>query len=100
LGKTPQVQITTKQMDMNDDVQKYVYRALMIFVTGVVVWVGFIFINACGFSLMCKQGAAIVERTPIPTLFHATMPAFEIKSKPVVVVSDACRVAVSDLIGA
>lgn len=99
LGKTPQVQITTKQMDMNDDVQKYVYRALTIFVTGVVVWVGFIFINACGFSLMCKQGAAIVERTPIPTLLPATIPVIELKSEPAEI-SDACRVAAADLIGA
>jgi mono/diheme cytochrome c family protein len=60
---------------MNDDVQKYIYRALTIFVVGVLVWVGFIFINACGFSLACKQGAALVERTPIPTLLPATMPA-------------------------
>jgi hypothetical protein len=84
---------------MNDDVQKYIYRTLTIFITGVTVWVGFIFINACGFSLACKQGKAIVERTPIPTLFPATMPAGEIKSKSVVT-SDKCRVVASDLIGA
>jgi mono/diheme cytochrome c family protein len=60
---------------MNDDVKKYIYRTLIIFVVGVVIWVGFIFINACGFSLTCNQGAPIVERTPIPTLFPATMPA-------------------------
>jgi hypothetical protein len=84
---------------MNDDVQKYIYGTLTIFITGVLVWVGFIFINACGFSLACKQGAAVVERTPIPTLFPATMPALEIKSKPVLV-SDKCRVAAADLMGA
>jgi hypothetical protein len=84
---------------MNDDVQKYIYRTLTIFITGVVIWVGFIFINACGFSLACKQGAAVVERTPIPTLFPATMPALEIKSKPAAL-SDKCRVAAVDLIGA
>jgi hypothetical protein len=84
---------------MNDDVQKYIYRTLTIFVAGVVIWVGFIFINACGFSLACKQGAAVVERTPIPTLLPATMPAIEIKSKPAAI-SDKCRVATADLIGA
>jgi hypothetical protein len=84
---------------MNDDVQKYIYRTLTIFVTGVIVWVGFIFINACGFSLTCKQRKAIVERTPIPTLFPATMPAIEIKSTPIAI-SDKCRVAATDLIGA
>jgi hypothetical protein len=35
-----------------------------------------------------------------PTLFPATMPAIEIKSKPVVAVSDACRVPAADLVGA
>jgi len=84
---------------MNDDVQKYIYGTLTIFITGVLVWVGFIFINACGFSLACKQGAAVVERTPIPTLFPATMPALEIESKPVLV-SDKCQIAAADLIGA
>src|SRR5512140_1199042 len=62
---------------MNDDVQKYIYRALIIFVVGILVWVGFLFINACGFSPSCIRGAAIVERTPIPTLYPATMPALQ-----------------------
>jgi hypothetical protein len=84
---------------MNDDVQKYIYRTLTIFVAGVVIWVGFIFTTACGFSLACKQGAAVVERTPIPTLFPATMPVIKIKKKPAVI-SDKCRVASTDLIGA
>ncbi len=84
---------------MNDDVQKYIYGTLTIFISGVMIWVGFIFINACGFSLACKQGAAIVERTPIPTLYPATMPAIEIKGKPAVI-SDKCRVAAAVLIGA
>jgi|GEM_PF-517885 hypothetical protein len=84
---------------MSDDVQKYIYRALTIFITGVAVWVGFIFINACGFSLVCKQGATVIERTPIPTLPPATMPALKIKSNPAAA-SNNCRVAAEDLIGA
>ena len=60
---------------MNDDVQKYIYRTLTIFVIGILTWVGFIYINACGFSVTCLRGAAVVERTPIPTLYPATMPA-------------------------
>src|SRR6266542_4621253 len=84
---------------MNDDVQKYIYRTLTIFITGVAAWVGFIFINACGLSLACKQGMAVVERTPIPTLLPATMPAIEMNSRPVIS-SDKCRVAAADLIGA
>jgi hypothetical protein len=84
---------------MNDDVQKYIYRTLTIFIAGVAVWVGFIFVNACGFSLVCKQGVAVIERTPIPTLFPATMPAIKIKNNPVSI-PDKCRVAATDLIGA
>jgi hypothetical protein len=85
---------------MNDDVQKYIYRTLTILVAGVGVWAGFVFINACGFSLACRQGAAVAERTPIPTLVPATMPALEIQNKPVAATSDACRVPAADLIGA
>ena len=84
---------------MDDDVQKYIYRTLTVFVAGLAVWVGFLFINACGFSLACKQGKALVERTPIPTLVPATMPAGEIKSKSIAI-SANCRVAAADLIGA
>jgi hypothetical protein len=84
---------------MNDDVQKYIYRALTVFIIGVAAWVGFIFINACGFSLTCKRGAVVVERTPIPTLIPATIPAVKMNSKPAVT-ADQCRVAASDLIGA
>lgn len=84
---------------MNDDVQKYIYGTLTIFIFGVMIWVGFIFINACGFSLACKQAEAVVERTPIPTLVPATMPVLEVNGKPVLV-SDACRVLAADLIGA
>ena len=58
---------------MNDDVQKYIYRTLTIFIVGVTVWVGFIFINACGFSLVCKQGAEVVERALISTLLPVTI---------------------------
>lgn len=60
---------------MNDDVQKTIYSTLMIFVFGVVLWIGFLFINACGFTLTCKRAAFPVDRTPIPTLIPATLPA-------------------------
>ena len=59
---------------MNDDVRKYIYNTLIVFVVGLIVWISFLFINACGFTLTCKRGAAIVERTPIPTLIPATLP--------------------------
>jgi mono/diheme cytochrome c family protein len=60
---------------MNDDVRKYIYGTLVVFVVGVSIWLTFIFVNACGFTLTCKRGALLVERTPIPTLIPATLPA-------------------------
>lgn len=84
---------------MNDDVRKYIYTTLTIFVFGLIIWIGFLFLNACGFTLTCKQAAASVERTPIPTLLPATLPAMETGNGKVVT-SDQCRVAAMDLIGA
>jgi len=59
---------------MKDDVQKTIFRTLIIFVFGVALWIGFLFLNACGFTLTCKRGAALVDRTPVPTLIPATLP--------------------------
>jgi mono/diheme cytochrome c family protein len=59
---------------MNDDVRKYIYAPLALLMVGLVVWISFLFVNACGFSFACNKGAAHVERTPIPTLLPATMP--------------------------
>jgi mono/diheme cytochrome c family protein len=58
-----------------NDVRKYIYGALLVFVFGVLAWVGFIFVNACGFTTSCLSGAPKVERTSIPTLIPATLPA-------------------------
>ncbi len=84
---------------MNDDVRKYIYGALIVFVVGVAAWVGFIFLSACGFTLTCTQGARPVDRTPVPTLFPATLPAMETGNGDVVI-SDQCRVAAVDFVGA
>ena len=84
---------------MNDDVRKYIYNTLIIFVLGLIVWLGILFINACGFTLTCKQGALPVERTPIPTLLPATLPAMETGSGELAI-SNQCRVLAVDLIGA
>ena len=84
---------------MNDDVRKYIYNTLTIFVLGLIVWIGFLFVSACGFTLTCKRGSLPVERTPIPTLLPATLPVL----KPGTangVISDQCHVAAVDLIGA
>jgi hypothetical protein len=84
---------------MNDDVRKYIYGALLVFLVGVSAWVGFLFLNACGFSLTCRRGTPTVDRTPIPSLIPATMPAMQAGSGDVMV-SDQCRVAAVDLLGA
>jgi hypothetical protein len=81
---------------MKDDVRKYIFGTLIVFVVGVLVWGGFIFVSACGFSLTCKQGALPVERTPIPTLLPASLPSGQMGGGTV----GQCRVAAVDLIGA
>lgn len=84
---------------MNDDVRKYIYGALLVFLIGISAWVGFLFLNACGFSLTCRRGIPTVDRTPIPSLIPATLPALQAGNGEVVA-SDQCRVAAADLIGA
>jgi len=85
----------------DDDVQKYIYTALIVFVVGVLAWVGFLGVSACGgFTLACKQGTLPVERTPIPTLIPATLPVSNMGGMFAAPVSDRCRVAATDLIGA
>ncbi|MBI5964165.1 MAG: cytochrome c [Chloroflexi bacterium] len=58
-----------------NDVRRYIYGTLIIFLFIVLAWVGFVFYNSCGFSATCPDGALAVERTPIPTLIPATLPA-------------------------
>lgn len=84
---------------MKDDVKKYIFGALIVFVVGVLIWVGIVYVNSCGFTLSCNRGALAVERTPIPTLLPATMPAVQAGNGQVAM-SDKCRVAAVDLIGA
>ena len=84
---------------MKDDVRKYIYGAVTVFLFGVLAWVAIVYVNSCGFTLTCIRGAQPVVRTPIPTLLPATMPAAQTGDGKVVV-SDKCRVAAVDLIGA
>jgi hypothetical protein len=84
---------------MKDDVRSYIYGTLTVFLVGVSIWLGIIFINACGFTLTCNRGHRLLERTPVPKLIPATLPAVNIGSGEVAV-SDECRVSAQDLIGA
>jgi len=60
---------------MKDDVRKYIYGAITVFIVGVLTWVSIVYISSCGISLTCQRAAFKVDRTPIPTLYPATMPA-------------------------
>ena len=62
---------------MKDDVRKYIYGALIAFVLVILSWLSIVYISSCGVTLTCKRGASAVYRTPIPTLFPATMPVAE-----------------------
>ena len=59
---------------MKDDVRKYIYGAITVFIVGVLTWVSVVYISSCGVTLTCKRADFKVDRTPIPTLFPATMP--------------------------
>jgi mono/diheme cytochrome c family protein len=59
----------------DDDVRKYIYGALIVFIVGVLAWVSIVYVSSCGVTLTCQRAVAKVDRTSIPTLFPATMPA-------------------------
>lgn len=85
---------------MNDDVRRYIYGTLIIFLVGVLVWVGIVYVNACGFTLTCHRGDLSIARTPVPTLIPATLPAMQVESSGAAVDADKCHVAGVDLMGA
>jgi hypothetical protein len=84
---------------MNDDVRRFIYGALVVFLVGISLWIAFLFVSACGFTLTCNRGMPAVDRTPVPTLLPATMPALESVSQSATI-SVHCRVAAVDFIGA
>lgn len=85
---------------MNDDVRKLIFGTILVFLVGVTTWVGFLFVNACDFTLTCNRGDLPIDRTPIPTLIPATLPALSIETNGEVVTSNQCRVRAIDFIGA
>jgi len=84
---------------MNDDTRGMIYGTLVVFLIFLVVWLGFVYISACGFTLNCIQGAPLVVRTPIPTLIPR-----EQAQAPQPAATGAgfkkCQIAATDLIGA
>jgi len=60
-----------------DDVREVTYTTLAVFVIGVLSWIGFLYVSACGFTTTCRRGSMIAASnlTPVPTLIPATLPA-------------------------
>jgi hypothetical protein len=89
---------------MKDDVRKYIYGAITVFLLGVSTWVSIVYVSACGVTFTCNRAAFKVERTPIPTLIPATLPVSDVSwvsTAPAPRASnDACHVLAADLIGA
>ncbi len=81
-----------------DDFRKFMYNALIAFVLLLAVWIGIVYISACGFSLTCQQGQPVAARTPVPTLAAATLPAPDFSISGLTI--SRCRIAAVDLIGA
>jgi mono/diheme cytochrome c family protein len=59
---------------MKDDVRKYIYGALTAFLVVVFAWLSIVYVSSCGMTFTCQKSAVVVDRTPIPTMFPATMP--------------------------
>jgi hypothetical protein len=85
---------------MNDDVRSYIYGTIIIFLVGVSAWVGFLYLNACGFTLTCKSGELPVYRTPVPTLIPATLPVAQPETNQEVTTQELCEVNAQTLIEA
>ncbi len=81
-----------------DDFRKIMYGVLTGFIVVLVVWIGFVYVSACGLSFTCQRGQIMPERTPVPTLAAATLPApdFSVAAPT----AKKCRVAAVNLIGA
>lgn len=58
-----------------DDFRKILYGVVIVFVLMLVVWISLLTSLGCGFSLSCRAAVPTAERTSIPTLVPATLPA-------------------------
>ena len=52
----------------DDGTRNLILGTIAAFLLFISAWIGFIYINACGFTLTCVQAAPLVIRTSIPTL--------------------------------
>jgi hypothetical protein len=81
-----------------DDFRKIMYGVLAAFVLMLVIWISFLYVSGCGFTVTCRQAQALVVRTPIPTLIPATLPVPE--RARAAAGFNKCQVAAVNLIGA
>jgi hypothetical protein len=82
---------------MQDDLKKLIYWVLGGFILVLVVWIGFVIVSGCGFSLDCEKAAVAPYRTPVPTLIPAHMPVQMVSDQQVKV---SCQITAVDLLGA
>lgn len=83
---------------MSDDARRLIYGTIAAFLVFITLWLSFVYISACGFTLNCVRGAPIVVRTPVPTL----IPYGEIEQQTGMAEGEfnQCQVRATDLIGA
>lgn len=80
-----------------NDVRKMIYGTIIGFFLVLGLWFSIVYVAACGFTFTCNRGEPLVNRTPIPTLIPATMPA-QVASGDATF--NKCQIAAVDLIGA
>jgi hypothetical protein len=84
---------------MNDDTRGLIYGTIAFFLIGLVIWLGFIYISACGFTFNCVRAAPLVIRTPIPTLIPFAQSQGQGQPQPAPAEFNKCQVGAVDLIG-
>jgi mono/diheme cytochrome c family protein len=78
-----------------NDVRKMIYGTIILFFVVLAFWLSTIYISACGLSFTCRQAAPKVDRTPMPTLVPATLPAFRAAGLLVAATPDEATVDVA-----
>jgi hypothetical protein len=85
---------------MNDDTRGLIYGTIIFFLCGLVIWLGIVFLSACGFTSNCIQAAPLIVRTPIPTLIPRESSPGQGQPQEAPAEFNKCRVGAVDLIGA
>jgi hypothetical protein len=85
---------------MNDDTRGLIYGTIVFFLCGLAVWLGFVYVSACGFTLNCTQGAPLVVRTPIPTLMPLEHTQGQEQPQATSAEFNRCRVGALDVMAA